>query len=84
MATKAKLTIRENEDRVEEVELRTTQRKRPEVGRFLLQVDRQTKSSYKTAEAAAAVGMAIKNGHPKVQVAIYDTVDNVSTVVQPS
>ena len=82
MAVKAKLTLRENEEREEEVETPTNQRKRPEVGRFLLQVDRQTKGSYKTAEAATTVGTNIKKGYPKVHVAIYDTVENVHTVVQ--
>jgi hypothetical protein len=84
MAAKAKLTLRETEEREEVVELPTTQRKKPEVGRFLLQVDRQTKSSHKTAEAATAAGSAIKKGHPKVQVAVYDTVESVSTVVDAS
>jgi hypothetical protein len=37
-----------------------SQRKRPEVGRFLLQVDRQTKSSYATGEAAEKAGTVIK------------------------
>jgi hypothetical protein len=29
-----------------------SQRKQPEIGRYLLEVDRQTKGSYKTSEAA--------------------------------
>ena len=33
------------------------QRKPPAVGRYLLQVDRQTRGSYGTAQAAEAVGM---------------------------
>jgi hypothetical protein len=44
------------------------QSKRPEVGRYLLQVDRQTKGSYDTAQAAEAAGLLIKNNYPKVQV----------------
>ena len=47
-----------------------SQSKRPEVGRFLLQVDRQTKRSYATAEAAEAAGMVIKKGHPIVRVSV--------------
>jgi hypothetical protein len=58
-----------------------SQRKRPESGRFLLQVDRQTKGSYATAEAAETAGMAIKKGHPIVQVSVYDSVDSVNTVI---
>jgi len=58
-----------------------SQRKRPDAGRYLLQVDRQTKTSYQTAEAAQAAGLVIKNGYPNVQVTIYDTVDHVNTAV---
>ena len=49
-----------------------SQRKRPESGRYLLQVDGQTKGSYKTSEAAQAAG---------VQVSIYDSIDNSHTLV---
>ena len=52
-----------------------SQRKRPELGRFLLQVDRQTKRSYATAEAAEAAGMAIKKGHPQLHVAVHDRIE---------
>jgi len=58
-----------------------SQRKRPDPGRYLLQVDRQTKTSYQTAEAAQAAGLVIKNGYPNVQVTIYDTIDHVGTSV---
>ena len=44
-------------------------------GRFRLRVDRQTKSSYETYEAAEAAGMTIKKGHPIVQVTVYDVVE---------
>jgi hypothetical protein len=59
-----------------------SQRKRPESGRYLLQVDRQTKGSYKTSEAAQSVGLEIKTGYPIVQVSIYDSVDNSHTLVE--
>ena len=39
------------------------QYQRPEVGRFRLQVDRQTKSSYATYGDAEVVGLAIKKGN---------------------
>jgi hypothetical protein len=61
-----------------------SQRKQPEAGRYLLQVDRQTKTSFQTAEAAQAGGLIIKKGYPNVQVTIYDTVDHVSTPVAAS
>jgi hypothetical protein len=41
------IKLREQEKPAQEIEQDVfSQRKRPEVGRFLLQVDRQTKSSY--------------------------------------
>ena len=43
-----------------EVEEVPSQEKRPERGRFLLQVDRQTKGSYATSEAAQAAALVIK------------------------
>jgi hypothetical protein len=58
-----------------------TQRKRAEVGRFWLQVDRQTKGSFATVAAAETAGMVIKKGHPVVQVSVYDSVESVSTPV---
>ena len=58
------------------------QRKRPEANQFLLQVDRQTKSSFETSEAAHAAGLAIKTAFPVVQVTVYDTKTNVSTLVE--
>jgi hypothetical protein len=42
-----------------EFEENFSQRERPEVGRFILQVDRQTKGSYPTAETAFAAGLAM-------------------------
>jgi hypothetical protein len=59
-----------------------SQRKRPERGRFLLQVDRQTKGSYPALEAAQAAALVIKTGYPIVQVSIYDSVDNTTTMVE--
>ena len=58
------------------------QRKRPEKGQFLLQVDRQTKTSYGTYEAAEEAGLVIKRGHPIVQVAVYDTVGGVNKIIE--
>jgi hypothetical protein len=60
----------------------TQQRKRPERGRYLLQVDRQTKESYAKPEAAEAAGLAIKTGHPILQVAVYDAVECVSKPIE--
>lgn len=63
-------------------ESRFSQRRRAETGRYLLQIDRQTKGSYPTAELANAAGLAIKTRHPVVQVSIYDTAESTNTLVQ--
>ena len=59
-----------------------SQRKRPESGRYLLQVDKQTKGSYKTPEAAKSAALEIKIAYPIVQVSIYDSVDNSIRLVE--
>ena len=59
-----------------------SQRRRPELGRFLLQVDRQTKRSYASAEDASTAELAIKKSYPIVSVAIYDSVDNINTPIE--
>ena len=81
MATRQiKMPVKESsEPDVEEV---FSQRKRPERGRFLLQVDKQTKGSYTTAEAAQAAALVIKKSYPIVHVSVYDSVDNSSKLVE--
>lgn len=72
------------DDSAKEVEEEVfSQRKRPEKGRYLLQVDRQTKGSYKTSEAAQSAALQIKTAFPIVQVSVYDSVDNTNTLVEP-
>jgi hypothetical protein len=61
-----------------------TQRKRPETGRFRLLVDRQLKGSYTTSKAAEVAGLAIKQGYPIVQVAVYDAVDGINKAIELS
>jgi hypothetical protein len=82
MATRQiKMPVRDNsEPEVEEV---FSQRKRPERGRYLLQVDRQTKGSYTTSETAQAAALVIKKNYPIVQVSVYDSVDNSNTLIEP-
>lgn len=65
-------------------EEKLSQRKRPEVGRFVLQVDRQAKGSYATAEAARAAGLAIKNDFPVLHVTVYDKVEHAHTTITVS
>ena len=60
MATRI-IKLREAEEPAPEmVQEVLSQSKRPEVGRFLLQVDRQTKRSYATAEAAETLEWSLK------------------------
>jgi hypothetical protein len=68
----------------EPVEDVVTQPKRPDSGRFRLQVDRQTKESYATSEAAEAAGLAIKKAYPILYVSVYDPVDGVSKTIELS
>jgi hypothetical protein len=59
-----------------------TQRKQADGGRFRLQVDRQTKASYATYEAAETVGKGIKKSYPILQVAVYDGVESVNKIIE--
>ena len=56
-------------------------RKPPEKGRFRLQVDRQTKASYLTREAAKEAGIAIKQAFPIVHVAVFDAEEGQSEAI---
>lgn len=53
--------------------------KRPSQGRFRLQVDRQTKSTFENFDDAEKAGKAIKTAYPVVQVCVYDAQDSVQT-----
>ena len=81
MATR-QIKIPVKDDSEKEVEEAPSQRKRPETGRYLLQVDRQTKGSYLTPEAAQTAALAIKTGYPIVQVSVYDSVEYTHTMVE--
>jgi hypothetical protein len=59
-----------------------TQRKQADGGRFRLQVDRQTKASYATYEAAEKVGLGITKEYPILQVAVYDGVESVNKIIE--
>jgi hypothetical protein len=60
-------------------EERPTQDQEPE--RYLLQIDRQTKRSFKTREAAQSMGLELKGRFPALQVSIFDNVSKSRTVV---
>jgi hypothetical protein len=57
------------------------QRKQPEAGRYLLQVDRQTKGSFNCFEAAQSAALQIKTGFPILHVSIYDSVSKSLALV---
>ncbi len=59
-----------------------SQRARPDIGQFRLQVDRQTKASFTTYEAAEEVGLQIKKGHPIVRVTVYDSVEGTNRLIE--
>jgi hypothetical protein len=68
--------------RIETTPEAVSQAKRPNKGRYLLQVDRQTKESFATVEAAEEAGMKIKVAFPIVKVAVYDSIDFVNKSVE--
>src|ERR1700728_3317787 len=70
------------DDSAPEIEAVMSHSKRPERGRYLLQVDRQTKGSYTALDAAQAAALAIKKAYPIVQVSVYDSVDNSNTMIE--
>lgn len=57
-------------------------RQRAESGRYLLRVDRQTKGSYPTTEAARSAALVIKQSYPVVQVSVYERVGNTKTLME--
>jgi hypothetical protein len=50
-------------------------------GRFLLQVDRQTKESFQTREDAQKAGMALKQRFPILHVGVLDVEEGLSEVI---
>ena len=81
MAIRGK-TITKAPDPEEPAEELFSQRRKPEVGQFHLQVDRQTKASFTTFESAEEAGLEIKKGHPIVRVAVYDTVEYMNRIIE--
>jgi len=80
MALRAAAKAKPADEPIESTPERASQRTRTEA-RYRLQVDRQTKRSFDTMEAAEAAGAAIKRLHPIIQVSIYDAIDCVNTLI---
>ncbi len=58
------------------------QQRQPDTERYLLQIDRQTKRSFKTREAARSMGLEIKGRFPALQISIYDNVTKSRTMIE--
>jgi hypothetical protein len=84
MAIRATAKTKRATEPEESVPAPSEQRRRPEMGQFRLQVDRQTKASYETYEAAEKAGLVIKKGHPILHVTVYDTIEGVNKVIELS
>jgi hypothetical protein len=52
------------------------------LGRFRLQVDRQTKATFASLGDAEKVGRDIKKAHPIVQVSVYDAQEGEQTLLE--
>jgi hypothetical protein len=81
MALRSK-TMTKPAETEESTQEQPSQRRPPDAGQFQLQVDRQTKGSYVTYEAAEAAGLVIKQKFPVVRVAVYDSVSGVNTILE--
>ena len=82
MALRGKTLTKEAEPEEPAQEVLSQQRK-PDLGQFRLQVDRQTKASFATYKEAEAAGMVIKKGHPVVRVSVYDTIECINRIIEP-
>jgi hypothetical protein len=80
MALRPTLKTRSKDTNVEDAPLVVDQRRQTDE-RYRLQVDRQTKRSFATLDAAVEVGLVIKRAHPIVQVSVYDSVDCVNQTI---
>ena len=65
----------------EQTEEERPHQRQHDTDRYLLQIDRQTKRSFKTPEAAQAMALEVKARFPILQVSIYDSVSISRTVV---
>ena len=72
---------KKNNDEVGDVPVNNGQKRSPNQ-RYLLQVDRQTKSSFAAMEDAERAGRAIKKDHPNIKVSIYDSLETTNTTIE--
>jgi len=65
----------------EQTDEQRLQHQQPDTERYQLQIDRQTKRSFKTSEAARSAALEIKSRFPSLEVSIYDGVTKPRTMV---
>ncbi|MDT3686753.1 MAG: hypothetical protein RO009_17115 [Pseudorhodoplanes sp.] len=65
-----------------EAEVISSQARKPELGRYWLQVDRQTKRSFDTPAEAEAAGLLIKSAFSQLQVSVYDKEDGANKILE--
>ena len=65
----------------EQADEQRLQHQQPDTERYQLQIDRQTKRSFKTSEAARSAALEIKSRFPSLEVSIYDGVTKSRTMV---
>lgn len=82
MASRPEIKMPKAAAEPEEAQAPPTQHAPRDAGPYRLQVDRQTKGSYMTQEAAETAGMRIKKGHPIVQVSIYNSTEGVNKIIE--
>ena len=80
--TGIKFTASRLNDHDEPAQDQFSQRKRPDIKQFRLQVDRQTKASFDSVDDAQAAGLVIKTAHPIVQVSIYDVTAGENRIIE--
>jgi hypothetical protein len=67
--------------RAEQTEEKWPRQRQPDTERYLLPIDRQTRRSFKTPEAARLAAVEIIGRFPALQVSIYDDVSKSRTLV---
>jgi len=65
----------------EQTDEQRLQHQQPDTEHYQLQIDRQTKRSFKTSEAARSAALEIKSRFPSLEVSIYDGVTKSRTMV---
>jgi hypothetical protein len=81
MAQRRLKTSAKNFATSEQAKEEPSQQYHPDTGPYLLQIDGQTKRSFKTFEAAHSAALELKTRFPVLQASIYDTARDLRTVV---